>query len=361
MGEAEAETEAEESKTVEEKTSKVRFFGRVQFKTIRHVNDFSEEEIIEGWYRKRDYAKMSEEVSKIAKLVAKGKDVDGRADLCIRGLEHLVEEDVADYRAEKMIASVDAVLDQQEDQRNEEIFDPEIIAKIYAEIAAPLQKEAYLVALRDALAATEAMEEMDKPKEKEKEKKTKSKKKSSKKTPKSSKIYESNESDTSGTYETCEESTPEEGSPEEETPEERGSQLEVNDNLSSSVHTENVKALEPSRQVPLPPRDWAPEQSTQSEDALPPPPPPTKTPTPTKRTRTRLDRSGGTELSPLVRKLDGTFAFRNRELDRTKMELSKERRLCVKASLFKHLDSPQITQKKKVGPAAKFKGFSKIQ
>jgi hypothetical protein len=355
--------EAEESETVEERTPKVRFFGRVQFKTIPHVKDFTEEDIVNGWYRKRDYAKMSEEVSKIAKLIArgKGKKVYGREDVCIRGLEHLVEEDVADYRAEKMIASVDAVLDEQEDQRNEEIYDADIIAKMYAEIAAPLQKEAYLVALRDALDATEAWEEKDEPKEEEKDKKTKPKKKSSKKATKSAEIYERNESDTSGTYETCEESIPGESSPEEEEIlEEEGSQVEVDDSLNSSTHTENVKPLEPPREVSPPERDWSPEQSTQSEDALPPPAPPTKTPTPTKRTRARLDRSGGTELSPLVRKLDGSFAFRHRELDSNRKELSTERRQCVKDSLFKHLDSPLVTQKKKVAPAGKFKGFGKI-
>jgi hypothetical protein len=323
MGEAE-ENEA----VVKEKTTKVRFCRRVQFKTIPHVKDFSEEDILNGWYRKRDYAKMSAEVTKIARLIAKGQDVGGREDICIRGLEHMVEEDVADYRAEKMIASVDAVLDEQEDQRNEETYDADIIAKMYAEIAAPLQKEAYLVALRDALDAKEAMEEMDKPKEegKGKEKKTKSKKKSSK----SGKTYERKESDISETHETCEEETPEEGE----------SQTEVNDPLSSSIHFENVKAPEPSIEVsPPPPRNWSSEQSTQSENALPPRPPlsPTKAHTHTKRTRARLDRSGGTELSPLVRRLDGTFMFRNREVE-LKLEQKKERRQCVKDSLFKHLD-----------------------
>jgi hypothetical protein len=341
--------EAEESKTLEERTTRVRFFSRVQFKTIPHVKDFSEEDILNGWYRKRDYQKMSAEVSRIAKLIAKGQDVDGREDICVRGLEHMVEEDVADYRAEKMIASVDAVLDEQEDQRNEETYDDDIIAKLYAEIAAPLQKEAYLVGLRDALDATEAREEMWA--EKENETKTKSLKKASKKTPKSSKI---DESDTSETHETCEESTAE-----EETPEEGGSQAEVDDFLSSSIHSENEKPPQPQEEVYHPPsRDWSPEQSTQIENALPPPPPTSKTPTPTKRTRARLDRSDGTEVSPLVRRFDGTFAFRNRELDRNKKELSKDRRLCVKESLFKYLDDgdlPQITQRKKVATTGKGK------
>ena len=133
--------EAEKSKR------KVRFHGRVQFKTIRHVADFTDDEIVNGWYRKKDFMRMSEEVSEIAQLIANGKETYNGEELCIRGLEHLVEEDVADYRAEKMIASIDAVLDEQDEQRDEDIYDGDIIAEIYTEIVTPLQREAYLVGL----------------------------------------------------------------------------------------------------------------------------------------------------------------------------------------------------------------------
>jgi hypothetical protein len=139
---------------------RIRFNGRVQFKTIRHVSEFSEEEIGAGWYRKKDFVRMSEDVSKIANLVSKGTESHNGEELCIRGLEHLVEEDVADYRAEKMIASIDAVLDEQDEQRDEDVFDPDIIAQMYAEIVSPLLREAYLVGLRDAQEAAAAAEQI---------------------------------------------------------------------------------------------------------------------------------------------------------------------------------------------------------
>ena len=51
-------------------------------------------------------------------------------------------------------------------------------------------------------------------------------------------------------------------------------------------------------------------------------------------------RGIGSEVSPLVRRRDGSFAFRNKELDHAKAELKKQRRDCVRDALFKHLDSP---------------------
>ena len=54
--------------------------------------------------------------------------------------------------------------------------------------------------------------------------------------------------------------------------------------------------------------------------------------------RERIRSGIGSELSPLVRRRDGTFAFRNRELDIAKAELKKQRRDAVRDSLFKHLD-----------------------
>mmetsp|Transcript_26182 Transcript_26182/g.62206 ORF Transcript_26182/g.62206 Transcript_26182/m.62206 type:complete len:438 (+) Transcript_26182:228-1541(+) len=129
---------------------KVKFHSRVQFKTIRHVANFSDDEIRDGWYNKKDFIRMSDEVGEIAKLVANGQTVYEGEELCTRGLEHLVEEDVADYRAEKMIESIDAVLDEQDEQIDENIYDPYTIAEVYGDIVTPLLREAYLVGLRDA-------------------------------------------------------------------------------------------------------------------------------------------------------------------------------------------------------------------
>ena len=59
-----------------------------------------------------------------------------------------------------MIASIDAVLDEQDEQRVEDVYDPDIIAQLYTEIVSPLLREAYLVGLRDAQEATTAAEQI---------------------------------------------------------------------------------------------------------------------------------------------------------------------------------------------------------
>jgi len=129
---------------------KIRFHERVQFKTIRHVSEFTDDEISNGWYDKDDFNRMSENVSDIAQLIADGETMLDGEELCTRGLEHIVEEELADYRAEKMINSIDAVLDEQEEQWDEGKEEPGLIAELYAEYAKPLLKEAHLIGLKDA-------------------------------------------------------------------------------------------------------------------------------------------------------------------------------------------------------------------
>ncbi|KAL3934488.1 MAG: hypothetical protein SGBAC_009810 [Bacillariaceae sp.] len=239
---------------------------------------------------------MSEEVSDIAQLIANGKETYNGEELCIRGLEHLVEEDVADYRAEKMIASIDAVLDEQDEQRDEDIYDGDIIAEIYTEIVTPLQREAYLVGLRDAKEGSRAAEQIP---------------------------------DLIVEEATIEHSEPEPRFPEIYTTEESTTELANSFEMSTpSVGEEGLKSIAEDDSA-------TPGQTGKGGGAGGKS---SKNKTPQKRkSRTRLGL--GTELSPLVRRRDGTFAFRNRDLEKAKAELSRQRKECVRDSLFKMLDS----------------------
>lgn len=351
---------------------KVRFHGRVQFKTIRHVKDFSDEDIKRGWYRKRDFARMSEEVSKIAAKLQKGVSHVGGEEICVRGLEHLVEEDVADYRAEKMIASVDLVLDMQEDQRDEGDEDPETIARLYGEIAAPLQKEAYLIALEDAQEAQLAMEAMDDD-GKEKPKKQKRKKSIKKDTtlampqrrvsdPISAVEDVSRISLTSpDTTESVFEPLPEEA---DSASVRRGddsvssgsmrfgddsyNSLKFGDSANSLKFGDSASSLDFLGQVHEA-KTKSPTPSKPKVKAVKGPSAPNlhKEP-PSVRRKKKKDWTGGSERSPLVRRLDGSYAFRNTELETAREELSKQRKQAVRDSLFKHLDSPVDQPKGKV-------------
>ena len=255
---------------------RVRFHGRVQFKTIRHVSDFTDKEIGDGFYRKKDFARMSEDVSEIANLVSKGKDSRGGEELCVRGLEHLVEEDVADYRAEKMIASIDAVLDEQDEQRDEDVYDPDIIAQLYSEIVSPLLREAYLVGLRDAQEAAAASAQIPDyiPEKVKAPPRPKTIKKMS-----SSKL--------------------------EETPVEEGEEVLH----ESSDPVDNSKTTPDGNKKAGPPKK-----------------------------KKRIDRTKASEGSPLVRRRDGSYAFRNRADEIAKAEMKMQRKDCVRDSIFKFLD-----------------------
>jgi len=299
----------------ETRERRVRFHGRVQFKTIRHVADFSEEEIQEGWYRKRDFMRMSEEVSEIAQLVSQGKESHNGEELSIRGLEHLVEEDVADYRAEKMIASIDAVLDEQDEQRDEDINDPETIARIYTEIVTPLQREAYLVGLRDAKEAALAAEAipdlpMSLPKiEPEVQVAATIPDNNSNKKPKKAKTKKA-------------------PAPAPKKPPKTVVPIKPLQIPSSTEEGEEMLNLG--------------DEKEEEKETKPKPLSPADRKAAQEKRKNRV-RGSGSELSPLVRRLDGSFAFRNKELDDANAELKKQRRDCVRDALFKYLDSPDPT------------------
>jgi hypothetical protein len=304
---------------------KVRFHGRVQFKTIRHVADFSDDEIQEGWYRKKDFMRMSEEVSEIAQLVAQGKESHKGEELSIRGLEHLVEEDVADYRAEKMIASIDAVLDEQDEQRDEDFNDPEVIAKIYTEIATPLLREAYLVGLRDAKEAEAAAEQMpDIPKPQ----------------PKAAVQNKETEDKAAAPMEV--------DPPPTDLPKKKAPKKKKSGNIKK-VPKKVSKTMEPISLQSAPSVEEGEEMLNMGDDnddkdseatAKKPQLTAAERKAAAEERRNRIRSGIGSEMSPLIRRRDGSFAFRNKELDHAQAELKKERQSAVRDSLFKFLDTP---------------------
>jgi hypothetical protein len=353
----------------DERVRKVQFHSRVQFKTIRHVSDFTEDEVQEGWYQKQDFMRMSEEVGVIAKMVAEGKDTHNGEEISVRGLEHLVEEDVADYRAEKMIASIDAVLDEQDDQRDDEINDPEAIAKIYSEIATPLLREAYLVGLRDAEEAQLASDAIDSimsesasasdleetksptaapelalaagdkfsPKTKKKKDQTPTLPNRKIKTKK-----------TSGSKKPVSKDPPAPLPPLPPPPAKPESQIAPKPESQIAPKPEIQIAPKPKSQI-APKPFVVPAITDEGEELLNFEDEVVKSPKKTMSKEERKaaadarksrDRTGkASEMSPLVRRRDGSFTFRNKGQESANAALKKERRDAVKDSLFKFLDS----------------------
>jgi hypothetical protein len=353
--------ETSTSTTMTDRQRKVRFHSRVQFKTIRHVANFSDEEISAGWYCKKDFMRMSDEVSAIAKLVAAGQEVYNGEELCIRGLEHLVEEDVADYRAEKMIASIDAVLDEQDEQMDENIYDPYTIADVYGEIVAPLLREAYLVGLRDAKEGAAAAALIpDIPET------------STPSIP--SPQVEKMQNETDSNYEQ---------SLDEDQREDLKGRVEVGDrifgvnevasdadhegeeNLNTSfnsigvevapekvhptknvVDQPNLKKMEQRRKDYQKNKGWKKDTSNNISMASADDPDngamASSQTSPVRAGRRKaIDRKSGTELSPFVFRRDGTIGFRNYDVEHKRREQSKQRKDCIKSSLFSVLDDDE--------------------
>ncbi|KAL3923862.1 MAG: hypothetical protein SGILL_001400 [Bacillariaceae sp.] len=322
--------------TEEERQRKVRFHGRVQFKTIRHVADFSDGEISDGWYRKPDFIRMSDEVAEIAKLLADGKETHKGEELSIRGLEHLVEEDVADYRAEKMIASIDAVLDEQDDQADEDVYDPDMIAEIYGEIVSPLLREAYLVGLRDAkegAAAAALIPDLEEPSVAMETEKTEidAQPPEPEVTPPETNVDPLGES----SHEEYADLAPMAPEADDNDDVDEGC-LKLNTSLSS-IGTE----VHPEKRAPLETKKSSQEKKSQKSRDKQSATDENGPKSPTRKSvhrRKTFDRKGGTELSPFVFRRDGTIKFRNFDVEHRKREQSKVRKDTIKSSMFKFLD-----------------------
>jgi len=312
-----------------ERRHKIRFTNRVQFKNIRHVSEFSEDEIKNGWYNKDDFNQMSDDVSEISKLLEKGVTRRDGEDLCIRGLEHIVEEDLANFRAEKMINSIDAVLDEQEEQWDKGEDEPELIAKIYAEYAKTLAKEAYAIGLRDAEEGYKSFDLSV--------------------TSKEHNTREQNEEEIFIDGSSSLLSLPSLSSSSSS----RSFQHKGSSSIDSSIHSITIegetieiekdlpseakvnknklilkKVLNPKQKIQTKrytKEDNKNEKKKSSQRKIQP-------------RRSLQDRKNGSELSPFIFRRDGTIMFRKPEVEKLKREQSVKRRNCIHDSLSNFLD-----------------------
>ena len=369
----------------------IRFHGRVQYKSIRHVSEFSEYEIRNGWYDKDDFNRMSENVAEIAKLVGNGETraPDGEV-LCIRGLEHIVQEELADYRAEKMINSIDAVLDEQEEQWDEEKEEPELIAELYAEYAKPLAREAHLLGLKDAEEGYKSWDDLiqeqtqththtqtgtssrsmvaktEKNKTPKKKKKKKIKKIKSRQKEEKDEDDEDDEKSIPTSPSSCADGSPSLSS--------LSSLPSLNSSSSSSLRSFNnggsgssiasLSLNDPKHSIseqgdkglPLPTKNNSmllkakPKQQQlpiqlnivkKDKNNNTPTAENKKKQRKTQPRRSLLDRKHGTELSPFVFRRDGTITFRKSNVEKLKREQKEKRRNCIHGSLAKFLHNDE--------------------
>jgi len=307
-----------------ERRHKIRFTNRVQFKNIRHVSEFSEDEIKNGWYNKDDFNQMSDDVSEISKLLEKGVTRRDGEDLCIRGLEHIVEEDLANFRAEKMINSIDAVLDEQEEQWDKGEDEPELIAEIYAEYAKTLAKEAYAIGLRDAEEGYKSFDLSVTSKDTREQNEEEicidgSSSLPSLSSSSSSRLFlhkGSSSIDSSIHSITVEDET-----------------IEIEKDLPSEAKVNKNKLI--LKKVLSPKQKFQTKSYTKEDNKN------EKKKSFQRKIQPRRslqDRKNGSELSPFIFRRDGTIMFRKPDVEKLKREQSVKRRNCIHDSLSKFLD-----------------------
>jgi hypothetical protein len=134
---------------------RVSFFGCVHVHPVLHINDYFDSEVADTWYDKEELNSIRESCRRtIASMEEDGSLLLFRTDYddevcCQRGLENRTR-DASRRKLQFRIAAWDAVLDEQEQQRLENIVDPERMAHWYHYYAVPCEQMAFHMAQLDA-------------------------------------------------------------------------------------------------------------------------------------------------------------------------------------------------------------------
>lgn len=121
---------------------------------IPHINDMCDEEVLAIWYEKIDYDKIKQDIIPIVKRIMKGEKIEENNEMTIRGLEYRTRKG-AIRRQHNKVEAITAVLDEQDRQIELDIFDADLISKVYLECAAHCLVEAQHLAGGDEIFARE--------------------------------------------------------------------------------------------------------------------------------------------------------------------------------------------------------------
>ena len=129
----------------------VSFAPTARQQRIRHIHDYSAEEIRDCWYQKADFDRIQASIRYSLTMMEGCHLYEQDEDLCLRGTESLSAQG-ANRRMYNRKASRCAVLEEQERQKKQGINDPELIAQTYADASRPCRTAAYAIGQADAQA-----------------------------------------------------------------------------------------------------------------------------------------------------------------------------------------------------------------
>jgi hypothetical protein len=127
----------------------VEFNPRIKVRSIPHMQDASEDELTERWYRKDELADIKKEASKhLRRAKAKELPNDGEE---LRGLRMPKKQ----QRRSLWVMALTCVLDEQKRQARDKVHDPKTMAKLYRSFAFSSEQTARVFGRQDAEAARE--------------------------------------------------------------------------------------------------------------------------------------------------------------------------------------------------------------
>jgi hypothetical protein len=130
--------------------SKVRFYHRVRIQRVTNRLDLSEEEVKGIWYSREEFKEIRQDCFSTIKIMTGNESVDSDDDeeFCSRGLEYKTKEAYKERLRNKQEIRL-AVLDEQEFQSENDMDDPEWIAKLSRDESRLCVKAAILAAKKD--------------------------------------------------------------------------------------------------------------------------------------------------------------------------------------------------------------------
>jgi hypothetical protein len=140
-------TKSESTAATEQEELHVRFSENIRVRTTIHCNDYTPEELKACWYTGDDNQRIHRQCSKEIRKLNEGSTLKDKK-YCSRGLEGYTTVGAATKKRNRRSA-VNAVLDEQMIQWEEDIFDEYVIAEIYCITSASCQVRANMVGLRD--------------------------------------------------------------------------------------------------------------------------------------------------------------------------------------------------------------------
>jgi hypothetical protein len=131
------------------KQRSVEFNPRIKVRRIPHVQDASEDELTERWYREDELAGIKQKASETLRRI-KADEVpnDGEE---LRGSHRSKKQ----QRRSLWVMALTCVLDEQKRQARDKVHDPETIAKLYRSFAFSSVQIAQVLGRQDAEAARE--------------------------------------------------------------------------------------------------------------------------------------------------------------------------------------------------------------